>query len=129
MSCERFRKLLCERSRHELPQADQAVLDQHLAGCSSCRELEQHGGCMTCEDFTEFIISYRDDELPVEQRTVFESHLGVCADCRDFLDSYDRTVNLSKICDDCPEGDVPPEVPADLITAILKARRATRPDG
>jgi anti-sigma factor RsiW len=78
---------------------------------------------MTCQEFIEFLWKYLDRKLPPEQRFTFDAHMAVCPDCVNYLQNYRETVRLGQetlgaCCD-----PVPPDVPEDLIQAILDARR------
>ena len=83
---------------------------------------------LTCRDFVEVIMAFLDGELDATQRVLFESHLLACPPCENYLDSYQKTVALGKsLCE--PEGldgPVPPDVPEELVQAVLAARRQTR---
>ncbi len=78
---------------------------------------------ITCRQFEDFIIDYLEDTLPERQKFVFELHLKVCGECRSYLAAYRRAVEVSaKVENDLK--DVPlPEVPEDLVKAIVEARR------
>ena len=53
----------------------------------------------------------------------FEEHLDVCPECAGYVRSYRTTVALAKqVCRD--DDRLPPEVPEDLVSAVLEARRA-----
>ena len=67
---------------------------------------------MTCRDFTAFIADFLDGELPAAERQQFERHLG-------------RYVNCARYLGDAP---VPPEVPDELVDAILRVRRSSSDD-
>jgi anti-sigma factor RsiW len=75
---------------------------------------------MNCRDFTEFLNLYFDGELSATDRAVFEEHLAECPDCTAYLQNYAETVRLGRTAL-TGNGDVPAEVPADLVTAILAA--------
>jgi anti-sigma factor RsiW len=77
---------------------------------------------VTCREFTEFINRFLDGELPASERKPFEQHLGRCANCARYLESYRTTITLGKRAFE--EGDVavPPDVPDELVDAILRAR-------
>jgi anti-sigma factor RsiW len=80
------------------------------------------GGAVTCRELNDFLDDYESGELAAGERMRFEWHLAACRHCLAFLDSYRRTVRLGRtLCDD-PEGPTPPEVPEDLVRAILAAR-------
>lgn len=81
---------------------------------------------ITCQELIGFLHDYRTGALPAERRAVFEEHLAVCAPCIDYLESYDRTVQLELHCRHSPEEAAPPEVPKELIEAILAAQRRAK---
>ena len=80
---------------------------------------------MTCREFADFIMDYQSGELSAELRARFDHHLALCANCRKYLTSYDETVKLGKAAFDDADAKVPPEVPDELVSAILAARRLT----
>ena len=74
----------------------------------------------------EFLMEYLDGGLGEGERRVFEEHIGDCPACVNYLDTYRETVRLGKgVCS--PEAEVPPDVPEELVQAILSAR-VRRPD-
>jgi anti-sigma factor RsiW len=75
---------------------------------------------MNCRDFTEFLNLYFDGELSAAERAVFDEHLAECPDCTAYLQNYAATVRLARAAFN-GNGDLPAEVPADLVTAILAA--------
>jgi anti-sigma factor RsiW len=78
---------------------------------------------MTCREFIEFMMEYLDHELSEQERAVFDQHLSICPPCEAYLDSYKKTVELGKASfADCGDGELPHDVPEDLIEAILAAR-------
>lgn len=82
---------------------------------------------ITCRELIDFLMSYVDGELPPEQRAEFDRHLDACAACRRYLDSYRQTIRLAKgLKQDAP---APPDVPEELVQAILAARRASKGEG
>ena len=71
---------------------------------------------MTCEALiNEFLMDYHAGTLPLARRLDFEFHLTLCSDCRKYVDSYRKTIGLTKTST-APESGAPPE----LIEAILK---------
>lgn len=78
---------------------------------------------MTCKEFEDFVRAYVDDELPARQRSKFELHMRLCHECRQYLQAYQRTVEVSRAVLSTPDQPVPDDVPEDLIKAILKARK------
>jgi anti-sigma factor RsiW len=77
---------------------------------------------MTCRELAEFLIDYVSGDLPESTRGVFEAHLAVCRDCRNYLDSYRKTIALSKTALAEPTADVA-AMPEGLVRAILAAQR------
>lgn len=47
MNCERFQEYLFEYMDDSLPLSERAVAEQHLAGCSACREAAQQESQLT----------------------------------------------------------------------------------
>jgi anti-sigma factor RsiW len=82
---------------------------------------------LDCRGFIDFILAYLEGELDAGTRARFERHLEACADCVAYLDSYRRTVELGREALRAGAGDepVPAEVPAELVRAVLAARRKT----
>ena len=76
---------------------------------------------MNCRELTEFLMDYLDGELPGAEKQRFDGHLGECPSCIDYLHSYGETVRLGRLCAESDEP--PPEMPEELVTAILAARR------
>lgn len=88
-----------------------------------CSNREPRSQAMTCRDFAEFLGEYLDGSLPEAQRAVFEEHLAECPDCVAYLQTYQQTIRLGKAACVHPDDAVPPEVPDELVQAILAARR------
>jgi anti-sigma factor RsiW len=79
---------------------------------------------MSCREFADFMIDYLSGELSSDSRTAFDGHLSVCSNCRRYLAAYEESVTLGKRAFEDDDGAVPPDVPEQLIAAILTARRA-----
>jgi anti-sigma factor RsiW len=78
---------------------------------------------MKCREFVEFIMEYLDGGLADGERRVFEGHVDRCPACLNYLDTYRETIRLgSSVC--ASDADVPPDVPEELVQAILSARRS-----
>jgi predicted anti-sigma-YlaC factor YlaD len=78
---------------------------------------------VTCREFSEFISDYLSGDLEEVTRARFAQHLTRCANCRRYLTAYEETVKLGKRAFDDPDASLPPDIPHDLIEAILRARR------
>jgi anti-sigma factor RsiW len=50
----------------------------------------------TCRDATNLILEFLSGELSPETKTEFEKHLEVCPDCVAFLNTYRKTVELTR---------------------------------
>ena len=74
---------------------------------------------ITCRQLIDFIIDYVDGALDDTAKHDFERHLAVCPSCRAYLETYQQTMNLTRIAvTDEPLGDVPEE----LVQSILAKR-------
>ena len=77
---------------------------------------------MTCREFADFMVDYGSGELSAKTRETFDRHLALCANCRRYLTSYEETIKLGKAAFDDETAAVPPDVPEQLVKAILDAR-------
>jgi anti-sigma factor RsiW len=77
---------------------------------------------LTCRELAELVMDYLDDALPAADRAAFEAHLAECEDCVVYLRSYRDTVRLGKTFGGADDGR-PPEMPEELVQAILASRR------
>jgi anti-sigma factor RsiW len=78
---------------------------------------------VTCREFAEFIMDYLSGEISPESKAQFDHHLSLCPNCQNYLTSYEETVKLGKRAFDRDDAAVPPDVPEQLVDAILAARR------
>ena len=78
---------------------------------------------MKCREISEFLMQYLEGELPPDVAEHFRGHLEACRDCRAFLDCYQRTISMAKLCK-CEQSRA--AVPEDLVKAILRARGDVR---
>jgi anti-sigma factor RsiW len=97
--------------------------DEHL----SCGE---HRHDLSCREICDFMMAYLDGELPAGELAVFREHMSLCPPCVQYLDTYKKTIALSKQCldkeaaaDPCGNAPKPPPVPDALVKAILAARK------
>jgi anti-sigma factor RsiW len=65
---------------------------------------------------------YLSGELSPPVRAAFDHHLSLCPNCRRYLTSYQESVKLGKAAFDDENASVPPDVPEELVKAILDAR-------
>jgi anti-sigma factor RsiW len=77
-----------------------------------------------CEEVITFLWAYLAGELPPEKVFEFERHLSVCPSCVNYIETYKKTVELSRGTFQ-PEsrGVEAEEMPEDLMRAVLAARR------
>jgi len=75
---------------------------------------------ITCRELIDFIAGYVAGELDAAARHDFERHLGVCPSCRAYLDSYRKTMALTRAAASDERVD---DVPEALVRTILDARR------
>jgi len=78
---------------------------------------------VTCRQIDNFLMDYLDGSLGPRQSKAFEHHLSICPDCVAYLDSYRKTVALGKDAFAKSDAAPPPEVPKELVHAILRAAR------
>ncbi|MDT8282359.1 MAG: zf-HC2 domain-containing protein [Gammaproteobacteria bacterium] len=79
-------------------------------------------GMLTCREFEDFVLDYLDNELPESQHKQFELHLRLCRECRQYVQAYQRTIDVSQANCRSAEKVLPEDVPEDLIKAILETR-------
>jgi anti-sigma factor (TIGR02949 family) len=78
---------------------------------------------LTCRELIDFLAAYLDGELAAETRADFERHLSLCPACVDYLAGYREAIRLGKrACE--PDAVLPEDVPAELVDAVLAARRS-----
>jgi anti-sigma factor RsiW len=80
---------------------------------------------VTCREFASFISDYLVGELPRADRLQFERHLAACPNCDRYLAQYRETIAAGRAAFADPDGELPPEVPEELVRAILAARQLT----
>lgn len=78
---------------------------------------------MTRRELVEFLMDYLDGVLPEPQRACFEEHLAECPYCVAYLTTYRETVRIGRNVCRGDQESLPAEVPAELVQAILSARR------
>ncbi len=78
---------------------------------------------MTCRECTDFLSDYLAGELEAELRATFERHLTACPNCLTYLQQLQQTITAGQQAYEDNAASSPPEVPEELIRAILAARR------
>jgi anti-sigma factor RsiW len=79
---------------------------------------------VTCREFADFMADYLTGELSETIRSAFDHHLALCPNCQRYLTGYRETVTLGKAAFADDDATVPPQVPQELVQAILNARKA-----
>lgn len=95
------------------------VLARRLKGAM----LRRMHGMITCREFEAFVLGYLDGNLPARQAKIFEWHLRLCRECREYLEAYERTIEIGKAVLGPANDSVPEDIPEDLIRAVLDARK------
>lgn len=72
----------------------------------------------TCRQMTDLILGYLTDRLSARVKREFEQHLTVCPDCVNFLNTYKKTVAVTK---SVRPADLPANV-RDNILGFLRKR-------
>jgi len=78
---------------------------------------------VTCRECDEFLSDYLAGELPAEVVTTFETHLSRCRNCVTYMEQYRETILAGQRACEAGAADAPPEMPEELIRAILAARK------
>jgi anti-sigma factor RsiW len=81
---------------------------------------------ITCREVTSFIADYLAGELQGDAHRAFEHHLSLCPNCVQYVADYRRAVALGRGAYAGDPAAVAEDVPTELVTAILAARRAGR---
>jgi anti-sigma factor RsiW len=79
---------------------------------------------MTCRELAAFLDDYLAGNLPAKTTHAFDLHLARCANCRRYLASYRESARLARLVFEDDLAMVPPEVPDQLVRAIVSARAA-----
>jgi anti-sigma factor RsiW len=80
---------------------------------------------MTCRELADFMADYLSGEVAIETRRQFDHHLSLCPNCVKYLASYQTAVELGRRAFEDDDAEVPPEVPEELVRAIVAARKLT----
>jgi anti-sigma factor RsiW len=83
---------------------------------------------VTCRHLIEFLADYLDGTLPDKQRDDFIEHLRLCPPCVRYLDTYEATIRLEKDAMKSAGAQPLPEMPPDLVKAILASLPKKKPD-
>ncbi len=81
-------------------------------------------GQLTCMEFERFVHDYQEASLSPRERRVFDLHMELCPMCRVYFASYPQTIELGRRICATDDASAPIELPKELSSAILAARRA-----
>lgn len=77
---------------------------------------------LACGEVITFLFEYLDEGVPAQRRLEFDRHLAICPSCQNYVDSYRETLRLVQRSAALDEAEIP-EVPQELVDAILEAER------
>lgn len=66
----------------------------------------------TCKQITDLVFDYLNDKLSPNVKRDFQQHLRICPDCVNFLDTYKKTVSVTRSIR--PE-EIPPRVRNNIL--------------
>jgi hypothetical protein len=78
----------------------------------------------TCKQIATLVFDYLNDTLESCVKRAFMEHLAICPDCVAFLNTYRKTVELTRLV---RAEDLPPKI-RDNILAFLRRRARGKPD-
>ena len=77
---------------------------------------------ITCEELIAFLFAYLEGGLSAEEEREFQRHLEVCPACVAYLATYREAIRLGRGAL-AAASERPPELEAELVEAVLAARR------
>jgi len=60
------------------------------------RSIKLAESAITCKKEVEFIAEHLSSDLDLQQSKAFENHLKICGDCVAFLETYKKTIELTR---------------------------------
>ncbi len=69
----------------------------------------------TCKQMTDLVFDYVNDKLSPNAKRDFQQHLQICPDCVNFLNTYKKTVSVSRSVR--PE-EIPPRVRNSILNFL-----------
>jgi hypothetical protein len=72
----------------------------------------------TCKQMTDLVFDYLNDKLRPNVKRDFQQHLQICPDCVNFLNTYNKTVSVTRSVR--PE-EIPPRVRNNILD-FLRSR-------
>ncbi len=81
-------------------------------------------GQITCIEFERFVHDYHEGFLGPRERRAFDLHMELCPMCRVHFAAYLQTIELGRRICATDDASAPAELPEELASLILAARRA-----
>lgn len=126
MNCSEYQNHLRDYMERLVPAQTARAIEQHVLVCARCAALHALAFEISCREVVDLCDDVVADTLPAERRATLERHLAICKECTDYLDSYRKTLALSKdACRTDPAAENAP-IPEDLVRAILRKRPGTQ---
>ena len=61
------------------------------------RSIKLAESAIRCKKEVEFIADYLSSDLDLQRSKAFENHLRICGDCVAFLETYPKTIELTRV--------------------------------
>lgn len=74
----------------------------------------------TCRQMTDLVLGYLTGKLSPSVKREFEQHLALCPDCMNFLNTYKKTVAVTK---SVQQSDLPARVRDNILSFLRKRMR------
>ena len=74
----------------------------------------------TCRQMTDLVLGYLTGKLSPSVKREFEQHLALCPDCVNFLNTYKKTVAVTK---SVQQSDLPARVRDNILSFLRKRMR------
>lgn len=122
MNCSEYEKHLRDYMERSVPAPTARAIEQHVLVCARCAALHALAFEISCREVVDLCDEIVAETLPAERRATVERHMAICKECVDYLDSYRKTLELSKdACRIDPAAESAP-IPEDLVRSILRKR-------
>jgi hypothetical protein len=77
-------------------------------------------GGKTCKEITDLVLDYFNERLNAEEKREFKQHLRICPDCVSFLNTYKKTVSVTRSLD---SDEIPGGVRENILQFLRKRAR------
>lgn len=122
MNCDGYYSCIKDYCERGLTPEQRQELEQHVRECPNCGAFHKVAMEITCREIAN-LYEYVSGTMSAEQRAIFDRHFNICSECRDYLESYKKTIHLSKVAFVEPVDAPPSEIPESLVLSILKKRK------